>query len=119
MKKISPQDNFSFNDNANLPDYSFAPQEYITQVGQYLLTLPQHLEPLLLAPAKPLKVALEICDAKYTRNIPSADILLSLIVDECCALYQEQISQIVNLSSSGAKQLATDIGNTFSHSHVF
>ena len=27
--------------------YSFAPQEYITKVGQYLMTLPQHLEPYM------------------------------------------------------------------------
>ncbi|GBP52735.1 Conserved oligomeric Golgi complex subunit 7 [Eumeta japonica] len=30
---------------ADLPDFALSPQEYITVVGQYLMTLPQHLEP--------------------------------------------------------------------------
>ncbi len=30
-----------------MPDFSFSPQEYITQIGQYLMTLPQHLEPYM------------------------------------------------------------------------
>lgn len=93
----------------DLPDYSFAPQEFITQVGQYLLTLPQHLEPLLLAPSSQLQVALELSEERYARNIPSADVLLSLLVEETCAMYEEQISQICELSTTGAKQLATNI----------
>lgn len=79
------------------------------QVGQYLLTLPQHLEPLLLAPTQSLKFALELCDDKYSTNMASADVLLSLLVDECCALYEEQIAQICQLSPADSKQLATDI----------
>ena len=31
----------------NLPEFSFSPQEYITQTGEYLMTLPQHLEPFM------------------------------------------------------------------------
>ena len=31
----------------DMPDFSFSPQEYITQIGQYLMTLPQHLEPYM------------------------------------------------------------------------
>lgn len=73
------------------------------------MTLPQHLEPLLLSPSHELKVALEQCDTKYSRNVPSADILLSLLVDESCALYEEQIGRILEISTAGAKQLATDI----------
>ena len=30
-----------------MPEFSFSPQEYITQIGQYLMTLPQHLEPYM------------------------------------------------------------------------
>ena len=30
-----------------MPEFSFVPQEYITQIGQYLMTLPQHLEPYM------------------------------------------------------------------------
>lgn len=96
----------------DLPDYSFAPQEFITIVGQYLLTLPQHLEPLLLTPNQQLRAGLELCDDRYARNSTneaSADILLSLLVDECCALYTERIGKISKIDAIAAKQLACDI----------
>lgn len=98
----------------DLPDYSFVPQEFITIIGQYFLTLPQHLEPLLLTPNVQLKSALELCDERYGRaqgaaNEACADVLLALLVDECCAMYSEQITQICQLSNQAAKQLACDI----------
>ncbi|CAO1390021.1 unnamed protein product [Diamesa hyperborea] len=96
--------------DSDLPDFSMAPMEFITEIGQYLLTLPQHLEPLLLSPASPLKTALEMSENNYQQNIPSADVLLSLVADETCALFQEKISKITKISDDfGAKQLATDI----------
>ncbi|XP_065089136.1 conserved oligomeric Golgi complex subunit 7 [Ochlerotatus camptorhynchus] len=93
----------------NLPDYSYAPQEYITQIGQYLLTLPQHLEPLLLSPSPALKCIMQFCEEKYKSEKACADVLLFLIVEETTAMYQEKIDEILCLSASGAKQLATDI----------
>ncbi|XP_062125747.1 conserved oligomeric Golgi complex subunit 7 [Drosophila sulfurigaster albostrigata] len=93
----------------NMPAFSFAPQESITQIGQYLLTLPQHLEPLLLSPSALLKQALELCNIKYTQAIPCADVLLSLVVEQCCVLYQAQILQIKSLPASSATQLSVDI----------
>ncbi|SPP80916.1 conserved oligomeric Golgi complex subunit 7 [Drosophila guanche] len=93
----------------DMPSFSFAPQESITQIGQYLLTLPQHLEPLLLAPSALLKQALEVCNVKYTQAIPCADVLLSLVVEQCCILYQAQILQIKSLPAASAKQLSVDI----------
>uniref|UniRef100_A0A182FQ73 Conserved oligomeric Golgi complex subunit 7 n=1 Tax=Anopheles albimanus TaxID=7167 RepID=A0A182FQ73_ANOAL len=93
----------------NLPDYSYAPQEYITLICQYLLTLPQHLEPLLLAPDTVLKAVLEVADTRYASTRPCADVFLALIVEESEALYVEQIENICSLSATEAKQLATDI----------
>uniref|UniRef100_A0A8D8BA89 Conserved oligomeric Golgi complex subunit 7 n=2 Tax=Culex pipiens TaxID=7175 RepID=A0A8D8BA89_CULPI len=93
----------------NLPDYSYAPQEYITQIGQYLLTLPQHLEPLLLSPSPSLKFALESCDDAYSKDKFCADVLLALIVEETTAFYQESIDNIQSLTAAGSKQLAVDI----------
>lgn len=107
----------------DLPAAGFAPQEFITEVGQYLLTMPQHLEPLLLRPSGPLRAALELCDSRYGggeqqqqpdangggEEVASADVLLSLLVDETCAMYEEQIGRICGLSQAGAKQLATDV----------
>jgi len=110
-KTLKTQQNTFNNTNNDLPDYSYAPQEYITQIGQYLLTLPQHLEPLLLKPINTLKMTLELSNSKYNKNIPCADVLLSLIVDDCCLMLQEYILQICNLNINDSKQLATDIGN--------
>lgn len=78
---------------------------------QYLLTLPQHLEPLLLTPSLQLKSALELCDERYARidTTPSADILLSLVTEECCALYVERIGKACEISTYAAKQIACDI----------
>lgn len=97
----------------DLPDYSYAPQEFITVIGQYLLTLPQHLEPLLLTPNQQLKAGLELCDERYGRNSSTneacADVLLSLLVEECCALYTDRIAQTSEISTASAKQVACDI----------
>ncbi|KAH8417561.1 hypothetical protein KR222_001888 [Zaprionus bogoriensis] len=104
-----PVDSHNATAGINMPAFSFAPQESITQIGQYLLTLPQHLEPLLLSPSALLKQALELCNIKYTQAIPCADVLLSLVVEQCCVLYQAQILQIKLLPSASATQLAVDI----------
>lgn len=112
LKNVLP-DGGNDGGSGDLPDYSFAPQEFITIIGQYFLTLPQHLEPLLLTPNQQLKSALELCDERYARtstaNEACADILLALLVDECCALYSEKITQIFELNNYAAKQLACDI----------
>lgn len=76
------------------------------------MTLPQHLEPLLLTPSRQLKTVLELCDVRYTGvdDEASADILLSMVTEECCAaLYTERIGKIIEISAYGAKQLACDI----------
>ncbi|XP_075166346.1 conserved oligomeric Golgi complex subunit 7 [Haematobia irritans] len=109
LSQIQPPQQLQQGHMQDMPAFSFAPQECITQIGQYLLTLPQHLEPLLLSPSALLKIALEMCNIKYAQPIPSADILLSLVVAQCCVLYQSQILQIKSLSNASSKQLAVDI----------
>lgn len=44
----------------DMPDFSFSPQEYITQIGQYLMTLPQHLEPYMTHDNPALSRALKV-----------------------------------------------------------
>lgn len=110
MQTLSGSDALQSLHGGDLPAYSFAPQEFITEVGQYLLMLPQHLEPVLLRPAQALREALELCDERYQQQqVASADVLLSLLVDETCAMYEEQIGRISGVSAAGAKQLATDV----------
>lgn len=53
----------------DMPDFSFSPQEYITQIGQYLMTMPQHLEPYMTNDNPALSRALQV-------------ILFSLLLDK-------------------------------------
>ncbi|XP_015590425.1 conserved oligomeric Golgi complex subunit 7 isoform X2 [Cephus cinctus] len=94
------------------PDYSFAPQEYITQVGQYLMTLPQHLEPFLLRDNPSLTQALRAADPQYAQGSSESgftDILLGIVAKGTCQMFQDQTLGICELNSSSCKQLATDI----------
>ncbi|XP_034235213.1 conserved oligomeric Golgi complex subunit 7 [Thrips palmi] len=91
----------------DLPDYSFAPQEYITQIGQYLMTLPQHLEPFLLRDNPALTLALSVAVSEEAGG--SADLLLAGVARTTCLTYCDRILGISQLTSSACKQLATDI----------
>ncbi|XP_066586605.1 conserved oligomeric Golgi complex subunit 7 [Prorops nasuta] len=99
--------------NSDLPDYSFAPQEYITQVGQYLMTLPQHLEPFLLRDNPSLILALRAADAQYAQQSSSESgftgVLLDILAKGTCQMFQDQTLGIYRLNSFACKQLATDI----------
>lgn len=99
--------------STDLPDYSFAPQEYITQVGQYLMTLPQHLEPFLLRDNPSLTLALKAADPQYAQGSTESGftgILLDIIARGTCQMFHDQTLAIGRLSSVACKQLATDIG---------
>nr|CAD7259336.1 unnamed protein product [Timema shepardi] len=103
----------------DLPDFSYVPQEYITQIGQYLMTLPQHLEPFLLQDNPSLTLALQVADAEYgslSRDTEGglADVLLGIIARGTCQTYCETIMGICELTPTAGKQLATDIGPKFS-----
>ncbi|KAF7379665.1 hypothetical protein HZH68_016613 [Vespula germanica] len=98
--------------STDLPDYSFAPQEYITQVGQYLMTLPQHLEPFLLRDNPSLTLALKAADPQYAQGSTESGftgILLDIIARGTCQMFHDQTLAIGRLSSVACKQLATDI----------
>ena len=109
----SSTDNKNTSITSDLPDYSFAPQEYITQVGQYLMTLPQHLEPFLLRDNPSLTHALKAADPQYNQGSTEsgfADILLGIVAKETCQMFQDQTLGICELNFAACKQLATDIG---------
>ena len=110
----------------DMPDFSFAPQEYITKIGQYLMTLPQHLEPYMTHDNHGLSRALQervfpyctgvatitskVGDATdFQQNTP-ADYLLSCISRATCQFYLEAILKIPEVSANATKQLYTDIG---------
>ncbi|KAF5276063.1 hypothetical protein FQA39_LY00859 [Lamprigera yunnana] len=112
--KIWEHINDSLLGNVDLPDYSFSPQEYITQIGQYLMTLPQHLEPFLFRDNPSLSCALKAVDEEYNNanNVEGAlaDVLLGIIAKALCQAYCDQILSISEISNSASRQLAHDIG---------
>ncbi|KAL1505928.1 hypothetical protein ABEB36_005376 [Hypothenemus hampei] len=99
--------------NSDLPDYSFSPQEYITQIGQYLIELPQHLEPYLFKENPSLVCALKSIDQEYA-NAPETEgalarVFLQIVVRGTCNNFSEKILLISSLSSAASKQLTHDI----------
>ncbi|XP_057670928.1 conserved oligomeric Golgi complex subunit 7 [Diorhabda carinulata] len=97
----------------DLPDYSFVPQEYITQIGQYLLILPQHLEPFLFKDNPFLSCALKSADQEYNNAFEGertlAQVFLTIIADGTCQYFIDKILSICELSPGASRQLAHDI----------
>ncbi|XP_063631853.1 uncharacterized protein LOC134803076 [Cydia splendana] len=92
LDKIPSLNVWSDNDalSTDLPDFSLSPQEYITEIGQYLMTLPQHLEMHLSEKQAPWQFLSEICT-------------------HTCEVYAEKILNIRNMDALGTKRCLTDI----------
>ncbi|XP_077289447.1 conserved oligomeric Golgi complex subunit 7 [Arctopsyche grandis] len=81
----------------DLPDFSLSPQEYITQVGQYLMTLPQHLEPLL-----------ERGEVSFNEEDPAYR-FLNEVCNAACEMFAKKINSIKKMDSLGVRKCSTDI----------
>lgn len=111
-----PWDNKKGGSSSDLPDYSFVPQEYITQIGQYLMNLPQLLDPFVLSKNPELVTALTLVGSDYSGLLDNSndengfvEIFLGQIAKGTCKAYVKQILAIHELSPLASKQLATDI----------
>eukprot|EP00095_Tigriopus_kingsejongensis_P003579 maker-scaffold140_size315649-snap-gene-2.23 protein:Tk03579 transcript:maker-scaffold140_size315649-snap-gene-2.23-mRNA-1 annotation:"conserved oligomeric golgi complex subunit 7" len=99
----------------DMPDFSFSPQEYITQIGQYLMTLPQHLEPYMTNENPALARTFQERVFPYCSGIGEnseqnpADFILACIANASCDTYQGVILKIPTLSTNSNKQLACDV----------
>ncbi|XP_037299117.1 conserved oligomeric Golgi complex subunit 7 [Manduca sexta] len=76
--------------STDLPDFALSPQEYITEIGQYLMTLPQHLEMHLSEKQAPWQFLSDVCT-------------------HTCEIYAEKILNIRNMDALGTKRCLTDI----------
>mmetsp|Transcript_5146 Transcript_5146/g.8490 ORF Transcript_5146/g.8490 Transcript_5146/m.8490 type:complete len:941 (-) Transcript_5146:66-2888(-) len=111
-----------------LPSFSLSPLEYITQIGEHLLTLPQQLEPFAAAVMSPHHHSLS-SDSNHNsaaaahafpdeaeeaeneeRSSAFAHGWITSIAKGTVSLYVEQILQISSITPHGARQLSTDIG---------
>ncbi|CAN6460799.1 unnamed protein product [Victoria cruziana] len=84
-----------------IPSFSAYPQAYVTSVGEYLLTLPQQLEPLAESVAS------------GETNTDEAQFFATewmfKVAEGATALYIEQLRAIQSITDRGAQQLSTDI----------
>lgn len=87
----------------SLPNFSAYASEYITSIGEYLLTLPQQLLPLA-GSGNPEGVEEGSDDAQYF-----ATEWMFKVAEGATAAYTEQIRGIQALSERGAQQLSADI----------
>ncbi|XP_022529790.2 conserved oligomeric Golgi complex subunit 7 [Astyanax mexicanus] len=103
--------------NENLPTFSLSPQEYITNIGQYIMSLPLHLEPFVTQEDPALELALHTGKLPYPPeqgdDVPelenTADYWLGSIARATMQTYCDVILQIQELNPHSTKQLATDI----------
>ncbi|XP_047039230.1 conserved oligomeric Golgi complex subunit 7 isoform X3 [Helicoverpa zea] len=92
LEKIPQLSVWNNNDalSTDLPDFALSPQEYITEIGQYLMTLPQHLELHLSEKQAPLQFLSDVCT-------------------HTCEVYAEKILNIRNMDALGTKRCLNDI----------
>ncbi|XP_058671959.1 conserved oligomeric Golgi complex subunit 7 isoform X2 [Ammospiza nelsoni] len=101
----------------DLPNFSLTPLEYISNIGQYIMSLPLHLEPFVTQEDSALELALHAGKLPYPpeqgEELPEldnvADYWLGSIARATMQTYCEAILQIPQLTPHSTKQLATDI----------
>ncbi|XP_008933945.1 PREDICTED: conserved oligomeric Golgi complex subunit 7, partial [Merops nubicus] len=101
----------------DLPNFSLTPLEYISNIGQYIMSLPLHLEPFVTQEDSALELALHAGKLPYPPEqgdeLPEldnmADCWLGSVARATMQTYCEAILQIHELSAHATKQLSTDI----------
>ncbi|EYU24953.1 hypothetical protein ABFS82_06G047400 [Erythranthe guttata] len=84
-----------------VPSFSAYPQPYVTNVGEYLLTLPQQLEPLA--------EGISNSEANAEEAQFFATEWMFKVAEGATALYIEQLRGIQKITDRGAQQLSVDI----------
>ncbi|MGH0173455.1 UNVERIFIED_CONTAM: hypothetical protein FKN15_008451 [Acipenser sinensis] len=100
-----------------LPTFSLSPLEYITNIGQYIMSLPLHLEPFVTQEDSALELALHAGKLPFPPeqgdDLPEldniADYWLGSVARATMQTYCDVILQIPELTPHSTKQLATDI----------
>lgn len=101
----------------DLPTFSLSPQEYITNIGQFIMSLPLHLEPFVTQEDPALELALHAAKLPFPPeqgdDLPeldnTADYWLGSIARATMQTYCDAILLIPELTAHSTKQLATDI----------
>ncbi|KAK0598637.1 hypothetical protein LWI29_036535 [Acer saccharum] len=85
----------------HLPTFSAYPQSYMNSIGEYLLTLPQQLEPLA--------EGISNSDANNDEAQFFATEWMFKVAEGATSLYMEQLRGIHYITDHGAQQLSVDI----------
>uniref|UniRef100_A0A6B2FH83 Conserved oligomeric Golgi complex subunit 7 n=1 Tax=Bothriechis nubestris TaxID=1766655 RepID=A0A6B2FH83_9SAUR len=101
----------------DLPNFSLTPLEYISNIGQYIMSLPLHLEPFVTQEDAALELALHAGKLPFPPEpgdeVPEldnmADYWLGSLARATMQTYCEVVLQIPELTLHSTKQLATDI----------
>lgn len=119
VSKMENQEGPGFGESytEDLPTFSLSPQEYITNIGQYLMSLPLHLEPFVTQEDPALEMALHAGKLPFPPeqgdDLPeldnTADYWLGSIARATMQTYCDAILLIPQLNTHSTKQLATDI----------
>ncbi|KAJ7984548.1 hypothetical protein DPEC_G00355940 [Dallia pectoralis] len=119
VSKMESRDAGGFGESyaEDLPTFSLSPQEYITNIGQYIMSLPLHLEPFVTQEDPALELALHAGKLPFPPeqgdDLPeldnTADYWLGSIARATMQTYCDAILLIPELTGHSTKQLATDI----------
>ncbi|KAM7370900.1 hypothetical protein PAMP_010410 [Pampus punctatissimus] len=119
VSKMESQESPGFGETytEDLPTFSLSPQEYITNIGQFLMSLPLHLEPFVAQEDPALEMALHAGKLPFPPeqgdDLPeldnTADYWLGSIARATMQTYCDAMLLIPQLSTHSTKQLATDI----------
>ncbi|XP_002731007.1 conserved oligomeric Golgi complex subunit 7-like [Saccoglossus kowalevskii] len=101
--------------SVDLPSFSLSPMEYITKIGQYLMTLPQQLESFTTQDNTALEKALQMGKLPFpdTQGEHEEDTVVDQWIGSIARAtmhhYVEQILMVPQLTTQGTKQLSADI----------
>ncbi|XP_027195783.1 conserved oligomeric Golgi complex subunit 7 [Dermatophagoides pteronyssinus] len=86
---------------------TYTPNEYVTQIGQYLLLLPQHLEPFNLNENHSFKIALQFCTDifRYCPNesLAPTELLLEFVQRKTIQAFLDHIQNISSIIKSNKR----------------
>lgn len=97
-----------------VPLFALAPQEYITKIGQYILTLPQNFEPFTMQDNLNLKIALKKGKLPHLDEKDLSEELtacwLDSIANATVVALSDEILKIPQIRVNSQRQLIIDIG---------
>lgn len=92
----------------DLPSFSSYASPYITSIGEYLLTLPQQLEPVMMGGGGSGLMADSLDENAEAAQVFATEWMFK-VAEGATSLYVEQLRGIQFLSDGGAQQLTADI----------